>query len=55
MREADTTNNRMELTAAIEGLKALKEKMRGDPLYRFAICCKRHKYNGRYAWQKTAG
>ena len=24
--EADTTNNRMELTAAIEGLKALKEK-----------------------------
>ena len=24
--EADTTNNRMELTAAIEGLNALKEK-----------------------------
>lgn len=26
--EADTTNNRMELTAAIEGLKALKEPCR---------------------------
>ncbi len=26
--EADTTNNRMELTAAIEGLSALKEKCR---------------------------
>ncbi len=40
--EADTTNNRMELTAAIEGLKALQTPLQGGALYGFALCHGRH-------------
>ena len=35
--EALTTNNRMELTAAIEALRLLEPLMRGDSAYRFPI------------------
>ncbi len=35
--EKHTTNNRMELRAAIEGLRALKEKVRGGGGDRFGV------------------
>ena len=35
--EHNTTNNRMELTAAIEGLKALKKGFAGDSHDRFKV------------------
>ena len=34
----DTTNNRMELQAVIEGLRALKKALSGRTLYRQCIC-----------------
>ena len=37
-----TTNNRMELTAAIEGLKALEGAVRGGSDYRFRVREERH-------------
>ena len=40
--EAETTNNRMELTAVIEGLKSLKTPLPSRHLHRLAICQKRH-------------
>ena len=40
--ERSTTNNRMELTAVIEGFKALKKAVRRNSLYGFKICCGRH-------------
>lgn len=36
--EENTTNNRMELTAVIEALKALKKRMRHHNLYRQPLC-----------------
>ena len=41
--EADTTNNRMELMAAIEALNALKRAVRGRSLHRQQLCQGRHR------------
>ena len=37
-----TTNNRMELTAVIRALEALKSVMPCQSIYRFSLCAKRH-------------
>ena len=39
---AETTNNQMELTAAIEALNALKRSLQGRASYRQPICEERH-------------
>jgi hypothetical protein len=44
--EAHTTNNRMELTAAIEALEALKRPVEARALHRFEIRVHRHRPNG---------
>lgn len=46
--EKETTNNRMELTAVIEGLRALKKRCHIKNLHRFTICCQcNHQRMGR--------
>jgi hypothetical protein len=40
--ETLTTNNRMEMTAVIEALRALKAPVRGARAYRFAVCAEGH-------------
>ena len=49
--EADTTNNRMELTAVIFALETLKKKMSCAVIYRLAICPTRHDRSG---WKLAA-
>ena len=41
-----TTNNRMELTAAIEGLRALQRGLRGGSGHRFRVPEERHHHSG---------
>ena len=53
--EADTTNNRMELMAAISALNALKEPVRGRSLHRQQLCQGRHSAAGSTAGSATAG
>ena len=40
--EAHTTNNRMELMAAVRGLEALETPLQSVAHHRFALCARRH-------------
>ena len=50
--EAHTTNNRMELTAAISALEALKRAVLGRSLHRQRICERRH-HRWINSWKKN--
>ena len=39
--DPESTNNRMELTAAINALRSLYNTWKSGPLYRFPVCAKR--------------
>ena len=53
--EAHTTNNRMELMAAIAALEALKRPCDGRAAHRQQVCARRHHRNGFTAGSATAG
>ena len=53
--EAHTTNNRMELMAAISALEALKETLHGRSLYRQPICPSGHHRLDPRLEERTAG
>lgn len=50
--EKDTTNNRMEVTAAIEGLKALKRPCKVDMYTDSAYLCNAFREHWINAWQR---
>lgn len=53
--EKDTTNNRMELKAVIESLRAIKKLLPTSSSTPIANMCKTASWNGFMAGKKTAG